>query len=142
MKVKPVIPRELANRDVAEAIQHYLNEGAEPAALDLIEALARCYEHGGRQKARPDRRRLMGDPALRALLACAMFVKCLIYLRFHKAPAKMLVLFSLTWHMRHIGVDQWRAWGYDSPHRVSEIAVKGLARRLVFVNKVWMSSKS
>ena len=49
MKDKPVIPRELANRDVAEAIQHYLNEGAEPAALGLIEALARCYEHGGRQ---------------------------------------------------------------------------------------------
>jgi toxin ParE1/3/4 len=51
VKVKPVIPRELATEDVAEAIEHYLNEGAAPAALGFIEALEQCYAHIGRHPA-------------------------------------------------------------------------------------------
>ena len=47
MKAKPVVPRELANRDVDEAIEHYLDEGAEQAALGFIEALEKAYEHIG-----------------------------------------------------------------------------------------------
>jgi len=35
--VKPVIPRELASRDVAQAIDHDLGEGADTAALRFIE---------------------------------------------------------------------------------------------------------
>jgi plasmid stabilization system protein ParE len=45
MKVKPVIPRSAANRDVDDAINHYLSESAAPAALGFIEALERAYAH-------------------------------------------------------------------------------------------------
>lgn len=51
MKSKPVIPRELANRDVDEAIGHYLSEDARQAALGFIEALAQAYVHIGRHPA-------------------------------------------------------------------------------------------
>lgn len=51
MKTKPVIPRELANRDVDEAIDHYLSEGAEQAALNFIEALEQAYTHISRHPA-------------------------------------------------------------------------------------------
>lgn len=51
MKPKPVIPRELANRDVDEAIGHYLSEGARQAALGFIEALEQGYAHIGRHPA-------------------------------------------------------------------------------------------
>jgi len=36
---KPVVPRELANRDIDDAIAYYLSEGTEQAALSFIEAL-------------------------------------------------------------------------------------------------------
>ncbi len=45
MKTKPVVPRELANRDVDEAIEHYLSEDAAEAALGFIDALERAYTH-------------------------------------------------------------------------------------------------
>ena len=45
MKVKPVVPREQANRDVDEAIAYYLNEGAERAASGFIDALEAAYSH-------------------------------------------------------------------------------------------------
>ncbi|MEQ1805089.1 MAG: type II toxin-antitoxin system RelE/ParE family toxin [Burkholderiaceae bacterium] len=51
MKAKAVIPRELAIRDVDEAIDHYLGEGAVNAALDFVEALEKAYAHIGRQPA-------------------------------------------------------------------------------------------
>lgn len=51
MTHKPVVPRELANRDVDEAIAWYLNEGAEQAALDFIAALEKAYGHIGRHPA-------------------------------------------------------------------------------------------
>lgn len=51
MKVKPVIPRELANRDVDEALDHYLSEGAAQAALGFIAALERTYANIGRHSA-------------------------------------------------------------------------------------------
>ena len=40
---KPVIPRAIAQEDVDEAIEHYLNENAPEAALGFIDALARAY---------------------------------------------------------------------------------------------------
>lgn len=43
MKAKPVIPRERANRDVEEAVEYYLSEGAEHAALGFIGALEQAY---------------------------------------------------------------------------------------------------
>lgn len=51
MKVKPVVPRELANLDVDEAIGHYLSEGSEQAALGFIDALELAYVHIGRHPA-------------------------------------------------------------------------------------------
>lgn len=51
MKSKPVVPRERANRDVDEAIGHYLSEGATQAALGFIAALERAYGHIGRHPA-------------------------------------------------------------------------------------------
>ncbi len=51
MKTKPVVPRSLANRDVEDAIEHYLNEGAEQAALGFLDALEQAYAHIGRHPA-------------------------------------------------------------------------------------------
>jgi toxin ParE1/3/4 len=45
VKTKPVVPRELAKRDVDEAIEHYLSEDAAEAALGFIDALERAYTH-------------------------------------------------------------------------------------------------
>ena len=51
MKSKPIVPRELANRDVDAAIQHYLDQDAVSAALGFIEALEQAYAHIGRRAA-------------------------------------------------------------------------------------------
>lgn len=51
MREKAVIPRELANRDVDEAIAHYLNEDAPQAALGFIKALEQAYSHIARHPA-------------------------------------------------------------------------------------------
>ena len=51
MTSKPIIPRALANRDVDAAIEHYLNENAELAALGFIEALEQAYTNIGRHPA-------------------------------------------------------------------------------------------
>jgi toxin ParE1/3/4 len=51
VKPKPIIPRELANRDVDESVAYYLNEGSEPAALGFIDALQQGYIHIGRHPA-------------------------------------------------------------------------------------------
>ncbi|MBK7051313.1 MAG: type II toxin-antitoxin system RelE/ParE family toxin [Rhodoferax sp.] len=45
MNPKSVTPRTEANRDVDEAIDHYLGEGAEYAALGFIDALEKAYDH-------------------------------------------------------------------------------------------------
>ena len=45
MKTKPVVPRAVANRDVEEAIEHYLSEGAAQAAIDFIDSLEGAYAH-------------------------------------------------------------------------------------------------
>jgi toxin ParE1/3/4 len=42
---KPVVPSELANRDVDKAIAHYLEQSAPQAALGFIAALERAYLH-------------------------------------------------------------------------------------------------
>jgi toxin ParE1/3/4 len=51
VKTNPVIPRELALRDVEQAVAYYLDEGATSAALGLIDALEKAYAHIGRQPA-------------------------------------------------------------------------------------------
>ena len=51
MKVKSIIPRGLANRDVDEAIGYYLGEGSKTAAQGFIDALEQAYVHIGRHPA-------------------------------------------------------------------------------------------
>lgn len=46
--MKPVIPRERANRDVDDAVEYYLKEGAAQAALGLVDALEDAYALLGR----------------------------------------------------------------------------------------------
>ena len=48
MKPLPVIPRKLAHRDAEDAIGHYLEEGADEAALGFIDALERAFMQIGR----------------------------------------------------------------------------------------------
>lgn len=50
-RAKPVVPRQLANRDVDEALAHYVSEGAQQAALGFIDALEQAYSHIGRYPA-------------------------------------------------------------------------------------------
>ncbi|AVO55403.1 type II toxin-antitoxin system RelE/ParE family toxin [Ectopseudomonas mendocina] len=51
MKQKPIIPRELATRDVDNAITYYLEEQAEKAALGFVDALERAYKQISRHPA-------------------------------------------------------------------------------------------
>ncbi len=51
MSVKPVIPRALANRDIDQALDHYLDEGGERVGLGFIDALEKAYRHIARHPA-------------------------------------------------------------------------------------------
>lgn len=51
MRAKPIVPRELANRDVDEAIAYYLSEEAEQVGLGFIDALEQAYKHISRHPA-------------------------------------------------------------------------------------------
>ncbi|RIA36171.1 toxin ParE1/3/4 [Ectopseudomonas oleovorans] len=51
MKQKPIIPRELANQDVDNAIAYYLEEQAGKAALGFVDALERAYKQISRHPA-------------------------------------------------------------------------------------------
>lgn len=43
--VKGIVPRELANRDVEEAIDHYLVEATAKVALGFVDELEKAYAH-------------------------------------------------------------------------------------------------
>jgi toxin ParE1/3/4 len=45
---KPVVPRELANNDVDEAIAHHLRGADERVALGFVDSLEQAYRHIGR----------------------------------------------------------------------------------------------
>ena len=45
MKPKPVIPREAASRDIEVAIDYYLRNGAEEAALAFVDAVEHAFRH-------------------------------------------------------------------------------------------------
>ena len=51
MTAKPVVPRELANQDIDDAIAYYLSEGVEQAAFGFIDALEHAYARIGRHPA-------------------------------------------------------------------------------------------
>ena len=47
MKSKPVIPREIATRDIDDALSHYLGEGGASLATGFIDGLERAFQHIG-----------------------------------------------------------------------------------------------
>jgi toxin ParE1/3/4 len=51
VSVKPAVPRELANRDVDDAITHYLKDSAAEVVLGLVDALEDAYRLIGRHPA-------------------------------------------------------------------------------------------
>ena len=51
MEGKPVIPRSRANRDVEQALEYYLEQGAIDAALDFIDALEMAFDQIGQHPA-------------------------------------------------------------------------------------------
>ena len=51
MTTKPVVPRELARRDVEEAVDYYVQEAGERVALGFIDALEAAYDAVSRQAA-------------------------------------------------------------------------------------------
>ena len=51
MKSKPVVPRARANRDVDDAVLHYLREGGAQAGLHFIGVLEAAYKHIARHPA-------------------------------------------------------------------------------------------
>jgi len=51
VKAKPIRPRELASRDVEEAVGYYLNAAGEQVALGFVEALEQAYLHIAHQPA-------------------------------------------------------------------------------------------
>jgi toxin ParE1/3/4 len=48
---KRIIPRQRANRDIDEAVDYYLRDAGEKAALGFIDALDRAYRHIARHPA-------------------------------------------------------------------------------------------
>ncbi len=51
MNAKPIIPRALANRDIEEALDHYLDQGGAAVASGFVDALERACRHVGRHPA-------------------------------------------------------------------------------------------
>jgi len=67
LKTKQVIPRELANKDVEEAVDDYLQEAGDTVALGFIESLQKAYHHIGRhpETGSPNYAQELGLPGLR-----------------------------------------------------------------------------
>jgi toxin ParE1/3/4 len=65
---KPIVPRARANRDVDDAVDYYLSEGGETAALGFIAALERGLRHIARHPATGSLRYAheLGLPGLRS----------------------------------------------------------------------------
>jgi toxin ParE1/3/4 len=51
MKVRPVVPRALARRDIEDAIAYYLAEGSAQAAMGFVDAIEQAFAHIGRHPA-------------------------------------------------------------------------------------------
>jgi len=51
LKVKPIVPRELANHDINEILAYYLGQSAEQATYGFIDALEEAYNHISRHPA-------------------------------------------------------------------------------------------
>jgi toxin ParE1/3/4 len=51
VRARPVIPRERANRDIDDAIAHYLREGGPKTALGLVREVENGFRHIARHPA-------------------------------------------------------------------------------------------
>lgn len=51
MRVRPVVPRAQAQRDIEDAIAYYLAEGSEQAAMGFVDAIEQAFAHIGRHPA-------------------------------------------------------------------------------------------
>jgi toxin ParE1/3/4 len=51
VSARSIVPRELANRDVAQAIEYYINEAGHQAASAFVDALEQAYRHISRHPA-------------------------------------------------------------------------------------------
>lgn len=51
MRVRPVVPRAQARRDIGDAIAHYLAEGSEQAAMGFVDAIEQAFARIGRHPA-------------------------------------------------------------------------------------------
>lgn len=89
--MKAVIPRELANQDVEEAIDYYLAEATAKAALGFVDALEKAYAHIARHPA-------SGSPRYAHQLG-------LVDLRFWRLDRHPYLIFYVE-HAEHI--DVWR----------------------------------
>jgi plasmid stabilization system protein ParE len=49
--LKRIVPRELANRDIEEAIEHYLVEASAKVAMGFVDELEKAYAHITRRPA-------------------------------------------------------------------------------------------
>ena len=80
MKTKPVILRELAGKDVEDAVDYYLQEAGDQVALGFIESLKKTYDYIGRhpQTGSPRYAHELNLPALRMWP-----LKCYPYLIFY-----------------------------------------------------------
>ena len=67
MKTKPVILRELADKDAENAVEYYLQAAEDRVALGFIEALQKAYEHIARypQTGSPRHAHVLNVPGLR-----------------------------------------------------------------------------
>ena len=68
MKSKPIVPRTQAHQDVEAAIDHYISENAEKAALGFVDALEAAYAHVARHPATgsPRYAQVLNIPGLRS----------------------------------------------------------------------------
>ncbi|MGF1548620.1 MAG: type II toxin-antitoxin system RelE/ParE family toxin [Thiotrichales bacterium] len=51
MKLRPVVPRAQARRDIEDAIAYYVAEGSEQAAIGFVDAIEQAFTHIGRHPA-------------------------------------------------------------------------------------------
>jgi len=111
LKTKPVVPREIANRDVDDAVAYYFSEGAEGAAMDFIGALEQAYSHISRHPATgsPRYEHEMNLPGLRAWLLTRLPPHCL--LRRTNRPHRRLA--RAAWAARHPGLDAGSGRRFD-----------------------------
>ena len=89
--MKSIVPRQLANRDIEEAIDHYLAEATAKVAQGFVDELEKAYAHIARHPA-------TGSPRYAHQLALAD-------LRFWRVGRYPFLVFYIE---REVHIDVWR----------------------------------